>query len=198
MQWSTQQSYSLNFLLWILGAGYDWGEGICCCIVSVLSVSSASSTIWHMSFNSSSPSAGEPTSSMVWEAQNVGNHSFPTAQNKAYWQQSFHCVLWPVAFVSHCSFSVQLLASLYSLSGSSPLSSSKRLCFLSSLSFKMTWGTKTRVQAYKQSCTAEMNSHKIDYICLYCIVNKWTLPSSEELVSLLWAPLFACLSLPKD
>lgn len=70
MQWSVQlwQSYSLNFLLWILGAGYDWGEGICCCMVSFLSVSSASPTIWHVSFNSSNPSAGEPTSSMVWKS----------------------------------------------------------------------------------------------------------------------------------
>lgn len=60
----------------------------------------------------------------------------------------FACLLSPVALVLHSSSSAASITGWNSCSGSSPLSSSKRLCFLSSLSFRMTWGSDKNTLTY--------------------------------------------------
>lgn len=72
---TTCDSYSLNFLLWILGrlVEHSTAEVVCSSTVSSLSDSASPSvTIWFVSFNSgwsSSPTVGLTSSSEVSEAQ---------------------------------------------------------------------------------------------------------------------------------
>lgn len=159
------QSYSLNFLLWTLGwlTGQGTGDVVCCSMVSwsLLVSSSSSFTIWFVPLNSdrSSSSVGLPSSSSseVSESQNTHQILATIKDFLNYLKLAWLAVgqfFWPVTFVSHCSSSAASFTGLISFSGGRSLSSSNRLCFLSSLSFKMTWGSDrnklTRLQCWNK------------------------------------------------